>query len=148
MITLLVLIVALLLIGGLIAYLLFLGIIFRGLRKVGTWKCQRPESYPSLSVIIPARNEEATIGITLDYLLSQDYPKDRLQIIVVDDRSTDSTAAIVAECARNHSRIELVSLRECPPSMSPKKHALTQGIKHATGDIIVTTDADCSFHPH
>jgi len=137
-----------LLIGGLSAYLLFLGIIFRGLRKVGAWTCAPTESYPSVSVVIPARNEEATIRIALDYLLNQDYPKDRLQIVVVDDRSTDSTAHIVTTYAQNHPRIELVSLVECPPSMSPKKHALTQGIKHATGEIIVTTDADCSFHPH
>ena len=140
-------IIALLLIGGMVAYILFLGIIYRGLGKVRYQKPAKPGVLPTLSVIVPARNEESTIGQTLDYLLSQDYPKDLLQIIVVDDRSTDVTSNIVGKYMQNYPHIELVSVMECPESVSPKKHALTEGIKHATGDIIVTTDADCSFHP-
>jgi cellulose synthase/poly-beta-1,6-N-acetylglucosamine synthase-like glycosyltransferase len=140
-------IVALLLIGGIIAYILFLSIIYRGLGKVKDLKSAQSDSFPTLSVIIPARDEEATIGRTLYYLLNQDYPEDLLQIIVVDDRSSDATSEIVGQYMRNHPQVELVSVTECPESVSPKKHALTEGIKHAMGEIIVTTDADCSFHP-
>jgi cellulose synthase/poly-beta-1,6-N-acetylglucosamine synthase-like glycosyltransferase len=140
-------IIALLLIGGMISYILFLSIIYRGLGKVKDPKPAQSDSLPALSVIIPSRNEEATIGRTLDYLLNQNYPKELLQIIVVDDRSTDDTSEIVSQYVRSHPEIGLVSVTECPASVSPKKHALTEGIKHASGDIIITTDADCSFHP-
>jgi cellulose synthase/poly-beta-1,6-N-acetylglucosamine synthase-like glycosyltransferase len=140
-------IIILLLICGLIIYILFLGLIYRGLGKVRKIHPNTPKNSPTISVVIPARNEQDTIGDTLKYLLNQDYPKNLLQVIVVNDRSTDNTANIVEEFSQKHSYIELLTLYDCPPSMSPKKHALTEGIQRATGDIIVTTDADCRFHP-
>ncbi len=139
--------VTVLLVGGMMTYILFLGIIYRGLGRIKSHTSQPPDLYPTLSVIIPARDEENTIGDTLDYLLNQDYPQSRLQIIVVNDRSADTTAEIVNKYSNEHQHIELINLTECPPSMSPKKHALTRGIERATGEIIMTTAADCRFHP-
>jgi cellulose synthase/poly-beta-1,6-N-acetylglucosamine synthase-like glycosyltransferase len=91
-----------------------------------------------MSVIIPARNEEENIGNLLTALKVQSYPKDFFEIIVVDDHSTDNTANIVKE----FSNVRLITLKENDLN-SYKKKAIETGIAAATGDLIVTTDADC-----
>ncbi len=91
-----------------------------------------------ISVIIPARDEEKNIGRLLNALLEQDYPASQVEVIVVDDHSTDSTAAIVQQ----YARVKLISLKEDGIN-SYKKKAIENGIAAATGDLIVTTDADC-----
>ncbi|MCB0569554.1 MAG: glycosyltransferase [Phaeodactylibacter sp.] len=102
-----------------------------------------------VSVIVPARNEEQSIGACLQSILQQDYPEDLLECIVVDDHSTDQTAAVARATAS--SRIRLLSLAEHTdasiPVQSYKKKALEVGIAHAHGQLIVTTDADCRARP-
>ena len=94
-----------------------------------------------VSVIIAARNEAANIGRTLSDILKQDFPKELLEIIVVDDHSTDDTAAVVQSFAAQ--RVKLLQLNESEPLNSYKKKAISLAIEMATGDFIVTTDADC-----
>lgn len=91
-----------------------------------------------ISVIIPARNEEKNINSLLAALLQQTYPADLIEIIVVDDHSTDNTAAIV----RQFPTVTLISLQEDNIN-SYKKKAIETGIAAASGELIVTTDADC-----
>jgi biofilm PGA synthesis N-glycosyltransferase PgaC len=91
-----------------------------------------------MSVIIPARNEEENIGALLKALEEQDYPSSQFEVIVVDDHSTDSTATIV----RQHPAVKLISLIDDGIN-SYKKKAIETGIAAATGDLVVTTDADC-----
>lgn len=91
-----------------------------------------------VSIIIPARNEEENIGRLLSTLSRQTYPKHLIQIIVVDDHSTDHTASIVTQ----FERVTLVQLAEDNIN-SYKKKAIETGIASATGDLIITTDADC-----
>jgi cellulose synthase/poly-beta-1,6-N-acetylglucosamine synthase-like glycosyltransferase len=91
-----------------------------------------------ISVIIPARNEENNIGALLQALQQQNYPASVTEIIVVDDHSTDQTAAIV----RSFAGITLVQLKE-EGINSYKKKAIEKGIAAATGELIITTDADC-----
>src|ERR1700712_324904 len=80
------------------------------------------QSYPvRVSVIIPARNEEAAIGDCLDALLAQDYPKHLLELIVVDDHSSDDTAAIAA--AKGATVVDLSALDGTEPVFSFKKKA-------------------------
>ena len=101
----------------------------------------------SVSVIVPARNEAANINACLRALAAQTYPIDHLKIIVVDDRSTDDTAARIdkwTRCLPNLSRVSVTQQNYA----CPKKNALWQGIKHAQGDIIFTTDADCQPGPN
>lgn len=95
----------------------------------------------AVSVLIAARNEEENIARTLDCIIQQDFPKELLQIIVIDDHSTDNTAAIVTTYASRG--VTLLSLNEGDKLNSYKKLAITRGIAQATGEIIVTTDADC-----
>ncbi|MHC8948359.1 glycosyltransferase family 2 protein [Sphingobacterium hungaricum] len=94
-----------------------------------------------VSVLIAARNEEENIARTLDCVLNQDFPKELLEIIVVDDHSTDSTASIIASYAPQG--VKLIKLNEGDKLNSYKKLAISRAIELAQGEIIVTTDADC-----
>jgi cellulose synthase/poly-beta-1,6-N-acetylglucosamine synthase-like glycosyltransferase len=98
-----------------------------------------------ISVVIAARNEEKHIGDVLTALIGQDYPKDRYEIIVVDDESTDGTAHIVAQFEKDNPsiRIRLLHASDRLRIATPKKNALQLGINRATGEIIALTDADC-----
>ena len=98
---------------------------------------------PSVSVVISAHNESQNIGKCLDSILSQNYPPHKLEIIVVNDRSKDNTGLILEKYMNDHSQIQIITINEVKPGISPKKNAITQGVNIATGDIIVTTDADC-----
>ncbi|MEO7923556.1 MAG: glycosyltransferase [Chitinophagaceae bacterium] len=93
---------------------------------------------PRISVIIAAKDEEENIGRLLPALLEQDYPKDLVEVIVVDDHSFDRTAIIVQQ----HSWVTLLQLKEKGIN-SYKKKAIETGIASAKGELIVTTDADC-----
>jgi len=95
-----------------------------------------------ISVIIPARNEEENIEALLNSLNGQSYPKDLFEVIVVDDNSTDATAIKASQ----FSFAKLISLKE-EGINSYKKKAIEIGIAAASGDLIVTTDADCIVPP-
>jgi cellulose synthase/poly-beta-1,6-N-acetylglucosamine synthase-like glycosyltransferase len=99
-----------------------------------------------VSVIIPARNEEYTIGNCLNALRQQSYPGDLLEIIVVNDHSTDNTEAVVRKF--NHPGLSLISLTGNKENVAaPKKGAIEAGIAAAKGELIITTDADCTASP-
>lgn len=101
-----------------------------------------------ISIIIPARNEEATIAKCLQSILQQNYPRHLLEVIVVNDHSTDATAAMVEQ--HHHAGIILINLADTlknqPGIIAFKKKAIETGIAAASGTLIVTTDADCSMH--
>ncbi|PZF74279.1 glycosyltransferase [Taibaiella soli] len=99
-----------------------------------------------ISIIIPARNEAQNIGACIDAILAQHYPEDLFEVIVVDDHSTDNTAAIVNGYVR--SNIKCIALADYLANGEVvnafKKKALAAGISVSTGELIVTTDADCT----
>ncbi len=92
-------------------------------------------------MLIAARNEEANIGRTLSDILAQQFPRELLEVIVVDDHSTDHTSAIVQTFAEQG--VKLLKLDESEPLNSYKKKAISMAIARATGELIITTDADC-----
>ncbi len=98
-----------------------------------------------VSIIIPARNEERNIQEALRSVLSQDY--EYTEIIVINDRSTDGTGAILDRMARTHPGLHVVHVRELPPGWLGKNHALFYGAQQATGDLLLFTDADIVMHP-
>lgn len=102
-----------------------------------------------MSVIIPARNEALNISGCIDTVLAQDYPAGLLEIIVVDDHSTDDTAAICATYAAKGVQCLSLSryMDDREKVVAYKKKALAAGIAHSTGELIVTTDADCVSQP-
>ncbi len=96
-----------------------------------------------LSIIIPARNEATNIENCINSILQNNYPKQLLEIIVVDDHSEDETANIVKKYTNEN--IQLVSLKDYVTNKlnSYKKKAIEVAISKATGTLILTTDADC-----
>ena len=100
----------------------------------------------SFTVIIPARNEEDNIRLYLPSVLQQSYPQELFDVIVIDDHSTDATADVVAEFQSEYSNLKLLRLKDILPDVtlnSYKKKAIEKAIEQASGNWIVTTDADC-----
>ncbi len=105
----------------------------------------------SVSILIPARNEAANIAACLHAILNQHYPKALLEIIVINDHSTDETANIILQLQTLHPNLRLLHLADFVngvPLNAYKKKALEIGVAHARGELIVTTDADCLAQPN
>lgn len=100
---------------------------------------------PRVSIIIPARNEEKKIGEALQSVLKQDYSN--LEFIVLNDRSTDATASILAELAAKDPRLRLENISELPPGWLGKNYALYRGAERASGELLLFTDADVVMDP-
>ncbi len=122
-------------------YLLLVGYMRRGWKALPDFLREGKKPKTKVSVLIAARNEEANIARTLSDILAQDFPKELLEIIVVDDHSTDGTPAIVLSFSQQG--VKLLTLNESEPLNSYKKKAISMAIAEATGQLIVTTDADC-----
>jgi glycosyltransferase involved in cell wall biosynthesis len=103
------------------------------------------DGWPLLSVVMAARDEEAMIGSAVRSLLGQDYPS--LEVIAVNDRSTDRTGAILDELARDDSRLRVVSIDVLPDRWLGKTHAMQSGADAARGSWILFTDGDVIFAP-
>ncbi len=99
-------------------------------------------SQPTVSVIVPCRNERQHIGRCLESILSNDYPKERLEVLVVDGMSEDGTADIVTAYAQRHPSVRLV-----PNADQVVPAGLNRGIAEAQGEIIVRMDAH-NLYPH
>jgi len=104
-----------------------------------------PPSYGRVSVVVAARDEREHIEATLESLLRQTYPD--LEIVAVDDRSTDGTGDVIDRMAASDSRIVPVHIRELPRGWLGKNHALYAGAMRATGDWLLFADADVRFYP-
>ena len=125
-------------IGLFIFYSLLILFYRAGWRELKPYSQTALEPSTKISVIIPARNEEENIGKLLSSLKKQTYPSHLFEVIVVDDHSTDNTATVVS----GYSFVKLIRL-EFDNINSYKKKAIEKGIAAASGDLIVTTDADC-----
>ena len=117
---------------------------------LGAWMARRVPSKkgsPSVSIVIAARNEEGNIGACLDSIAALTYATGALQVIIVDDRSSDSTATIVQQYIDRYPHITMI--HASPPSdhLHGKTNAIAQGVDHATGEILMFTDADCLVPP-
>jgi chlorobactene glucosyltransferase len=107
-----------------------------------------PAALPLVSVILPARDEERNIRTSVVSLLEQDYPS--VEVIVVDDASTDRTPAILREIAAEHpygKQLRVVRTEELPPGWAGKPHAIHTGASVARGEWLLLTDADTWHAP-
>jgi glycosyltransferase involved in cell wall biosynthesis len=109
-----------------------------------------PPNSPSVTVIVPARNEAADITACLTSLLQQDYPN--LRILAVNDRSTDSTGAILDTLAAQHpTKLRALHITDLPAGWLGKTHAMALAARQAIAadnpDFLLFTDADVLFHP-
>jgi hopene-associated glycosyltransferase HpnB len=113
-----------------------------------------PPRYPAIVVVIPARDEAATIGETVASLLHQDYAGN-LTIVLVDDHSSDGTAEAAREAARaagGADRLTIVTSRPLPAGWTGKMWAVAEGLRHvessgSLAELVLLTDADIAHHP-
>lgn len=126
----------------------------RGLRRIPdltqTSYDLNPTGNPSLTVIVPARNEAAGVAACLTSLLQQDYSN--LQIIAIDDRSTDATGAIMDSLAAQHpTHLRILHITTLPDGWLGKTHAMALAARDAISlyspDFLLFTDADILFAP-
>jgi len=110
------------------------------------WKLKTDNSErPSITILIPTYNEEETIRFKMENLLNLKYPKELIQIIVVDSASTDRTVDEISKFVENHPEFEVRIIRE--KQRTGKSAALNRALEEATGEVVVVSDADC-FFPH
>jgi len=102
-----------------------------------------PAVWPSVSVLVAARNEEGNIRRCVSGLLAQNYPN--LQIIVANDRSEDRTGVILDELSAQDARLSVVHVRELPQGWFGKNHAMHTALAEATGELLCFSDADCTY---
>ncbi|MDT8324375.1 MAG: glycosyltransferase [Bacteroidota bacterium] len=124
-------------------YVLFLFRLRAGIRHLAALSPDRGTditTLPPVTVLLPVRNEEAFLPQCLHSLASQDYPAAQMEVLVIDDHSTDRSAEIARTHAQRDARFRLLS---CSDTEEGKKAALTRGVSEAHGEVIVTTDADC-----
>ena len=119
-------------------------LIIWGLRRLQIKTCT---AQPMISVVIAARNEARRIRPTLESLTRLEYPKERYEIILVDDASEDDTAKIIQNYTERFSNWKLIRLSEKSSKLRGKKKALLEAVRAATGELIFTTDADCVVPP-
>lgn len=100
---------------------------------------------PLVSVIVPARNEAESIETVITSVLASQYRN--LELLIVDDRSTDGTAAIVESLKSKDARLRLIHGEELPDGWYGKPWACVQGARAARGDILLFTDADTKHEP-
>lgn len=105
------------------------------------------KSFPFVSILIPAHNEEIVIESTLNAILELNYPRDRVEVIVVNDSSTDRTGQILDQYAEKYRRIKPFHIPEGKGGLG-KSHALNLALKRAKGEVICVFDADNSPEPN
>ncbi|MER2561069.1 MAG: glycosyltransferase [Myxococcaceae bacterium] len=104
-----------------------------------------PASWPTVSLLVPARDEAQGLEAALRSKLALDYPA--LQVVLIDDRSTDETGAIADRLAANDPRLLAVHVRELPEGWLEKVNALQRGLEQSSGEWLLLSDADIHYAP-
>lgn len=116
----------------------------RTLRRLG--EHEWPRAFPRVSVLLPARNEEANISLCVRSLLAQQYPD--FQVIVLDDDSRDETWQVLARLATEDSGLQVLKGKSLPHGWIGKNWACHQLAQAADGELFLFTDADRRHHPY
>lgn len=101
---------------------------------------------PLLSIIVPAKDEAVGIEESVRSILSSDY--DNIEVILVNDRSSDSTLSIMEKVAAEDARVNVISIQDLPEGWTGKTHAMFRAAEKASGEMLLFTDADAVFDPH
>ncbi|MCX6154563.1 MAG: glycosyltransferase [Candidatus Kapabacteria bacterium] len=117
------------------------------LERIKSKKSFNSTFLPKVSIIVPARNEEKNIKNCIESIALSNYPKENFEIVVVNDRSEDSTGAILKELSINIPNLVVLEIKNASEkNLQGKPGALDAGIKLSKHDIILMTDADCTVH--
>ncbi|WP_026370802.1 glycosyltransferase [Kallotenue papyrolyticum] len=118
---------------------------YLAMRALLSWGLTRPtprsQAQPRVAVVVAAHNAAATLPVLLEELTQQRYPD--YEVIVVDDRSSDATPAVLEMWTRRCARLTALRVERLPAGVTPKMHALARGIERADGELLLLTDADC-----
>jgi glycosyltransferase involved in cell wall biosynthesis len=131
--------------AGPLAWLAYGVLMYAGRRKMLLLRRPVPpikaEPLPKVTILIPAKDEGERIRACIQSVLDQDYPN--LEVITIDDRSTDNTGAVMDDIAARHARLKAFHNTVAPPpGWTGKNNALHQGQKHADGDWLLFVDSD------
>lgn len=125
-------------------YFLLHLIFYYGLKRSAEIRQNLSDRLPFISIIVAARNEENNIGNCINSLKNITYPKELYEVILVNDKSTDSTKEIILQNTQNHQEFFLLDTIDAPESkLTGKVKALSFGISKSKGELIMMTDADC-----
>ncbi|HVT88013.1 MAG TPA: glycosyltransferase family A protein [Tepidisphaeraceae bacterium] len=137
-------------IGPLAWGLLFIGTLLgrQRMSRLSRWRRKLPDNPPSVSILIPAKDEGPGINRCIEAVLAQDHPK--FDVITIDDRSTDDTGQILDGIAARDPRVKAVHipLDGLPPGWLGKCHALHVGARQAAGDWLFFVDSDVTLDPN
>ncbi len=121
-------------------YLCFVLFFFGGIFRLSS---KTYKEIQNISVIIAARNEEKYLPELLKILQKQNYPKENFEVIVVDDRSKDSTFQVTKDFQKTFPNLTLIQIEKESDNLFGKKNAINSAIKRAKFEILAFTDADC-----
>lgn len=125
-------------------YMLQTLFIYSGSRRLNYPKTQK---LPKISILVALRNEEKTLRPCVESLLCLDYPEQAFEILLINDRSRDRTPEIIEELMESSPLIKTLHIQKAIEGLSGKANAITQGMEHCTGDLILVTDGDCRVPP-
>jgi cellulose synthase/poly-beta-1,6-N-acetylglucosamine synthase-like glycosyltransferase len=132
-------------------YVSLIGLLIYGFDNIDDFYLQDLKSTSEFTIVIPFRNESKKLEQLLNSISGLNYPKDKFEVILVDDNSEDDSRAIINNFIKKENgkaSLDLHVLSNANSLNSPKKNALTSAIKIANYKWIVTTDADCVFNPY
>lgn len=125
--------------------ILFFGILRNAGSSIKSLKNEN--ELPSVSVVVAARNEENNITACIESLLKLDYPKDKLEVVLVNDNSTDKTGEIMQSYLNSNPHLKYILTGEVESKLKGKTRALANALKQTKSEIIFTTDADIEVQP-
>ncbi|HEY1418729.1 MAG TPA: glycosyltransferase family 2 protein, partial [Myxococcaceae bacterium] len=120
-------------------------LVVRGIPVLLEDRSPLPDRWPRVSLIVPARNEERTLGPAIRSRLDDGYPA--LEVVLIDDRSTDGTGAVVDAIAAADARVRPLHVTSLPPGWLGKLNAMNEGLRLATGEWLLFSDADVHLAP-
>ena len=132
-----------------ILLLIFLSVLTYALQSVliyiGTRRLNYPKAnhLPKISILVALRDEEQTLEACVESLLQLDYPKKSLEILLINDRSSDGTSELVEKMKSKSDVIETFHIKTGIPGLSGKANAIAQGMENCSGELILVTDGDC-----
>jgi hypothetical protein len=118
---------------------------WRRIQALGQLESDGEDPLPSLSIVVPARDEKSSVESAMRSLLEMDYPD--LEIIAVDDRSTDGTGDLLDRLAAVNGKLRVIHVRDLPSGWLGKTYAMHLAGREARGEWILFTDADVHFEP-
>ncbi|WNG40507.1 glycosyltransferase [Archangium violaceum] len=119
--------------------------VMRAMPRIERLSAPPPVQWPRVSLVMPARNEERTLESAMRSKLENTYPA--LELVLVDDRSTDATGTIADHFARAEPRLQVVHVEHLPEGWLGKVHAMQRGLERASGEWLLFSDADVHLAP-